>query len=94
MLHPALRFFARADGSADATLNVRVSFRTQRGVAKTIRLPAVIPSSEWAPTPALSFLDRNARLLKQVRGNIAVTISASGGDSEIDDVYIDPYKLN
>jgi hypothetical protein len=93
LLHPTLRFFAA--GPARSRLQVEVVYRTLLGPAS--HTVAVLPArSRWAPTLPLPFL-ANAVGLTALEGattTVQLRFTATGGGWRIDDVYVDPWKID
>jgi hypothetical protein len=83
------RFFAKGESSS-ATLVAQVVFQTLIG---PIALPVGVlaPSGVWAPTQAFH---TGAAIIGSISptgtADVAIRITALGGTSRIDDVYLDP----
>ncbi len=90
LLHPTTRFFARSLGGllrVDATLTLgRLSLSLPIGV-----VPA---GGSFAPTSPLPLLANLTTLLTGGSGSVTLTFTAIGGPVQIDDVYIDPFKVH
>jgi hypothetical protein len=93
LLHPDLRFFVRNKGSLLGVLRVDVLVDTPLGMA-TLPFGVVIAGQSWIPTLPLPFLV-NALALVGKDGTTAIAFrftSTLGGNFQIDDVYVDPYR--
>jgi hypothetical protein len=92
LLHPDLRFIARASGFLPL-LSVEVLFQNLSGDVQS-QVFAVVPgTSAWAPTLPLPFLvNLTAALNPDGTTPLAFRFTALSGSWQIDDVYVDPYK--
>jgi hypothetical protein len=93
LLHPDLRFFVRNKGFILGVLRVDVLVDTPLGV---VTLPVgVVPAGQaWTPTLPTPFL-ANLLALVGKDGETAIAFrftSTLGGNFQIDDVYVDPYR--
>lgn len=91
-LKPQIRFLARATGGS-GSLRVDITYFDRSG-EHTVALTTLDAGAygSWSPTPALQFLDPARPLLRQVRGSVEVTLSATGAAAwQVDDLYIDPF---
>lgn len=88
--HPTLRLFGRDAGGALSTLQVSVRFRTLLGWT-TLPVGVLGGDARWQPTVPVPVV---VNLLSLLGGGqqVQFTFAASGGDWEIDDVYVDPYS--
>ena len=91
---PTMRFFARNDGDPDASLQVSVIVDTLLG-----RLTVPIGSvdgrqSSWHPTPIFPLLANLTALpiVNDGTASIRLRFTPNGGDWQIDDVYVDPFR--
>jgi hypothetical protein len=82
---PTLRFFATG-----RTGTVTVSVLTGK---LALPVATIYPGSSWQPTPAFVFFT-NALSVLSPTGTTAVAFrfGSVGGDTKIDDVYVDPYR--
>ena len=91
LLDPYLRLFARSS-AADGALRVQVLFRGLTG-----NLTGVLNASDLSPSgytswePSSDVASLLALPLGTSAAQVLVTSLASGGDWEIDDVYVDPW---
>jgi hypothetical protein len=95
LLHPTLRFFATG-GSRRSWLKVEVVYRTL-GAQATHTVALLQPRARWAPTLPLPFL-ANALGLTSLDGpttTVRFRFTATGGAPwQVDDVYVDPWKID
>lgn len=93
LVHPDLRFFARNTGSFLSTLTVQVLFPNLFGGVTALPFAVVAAGSQWTPTLPYPFAV-NALALLSPDGSlpIAFKFTALGGDWQVDDVYVDPYR--
>jgi hypothetical protein len=84
--HPTLRFFARNTGSPAAPLNVSVVFRTLLGLQVEQPVGVVLAGEQWAPSPIVPVV---ANVLS---GEVQFRFRPSGGEWQLDDLYVDPYS--
>lgn len=90
LLDPTLRFFARSLGGTvhiDVTLHVGL-------LTTTMPVGAVNPGDSFAPTLPLAILGNLLTPLGSGVGSVNLTFTAVGGAAQIDDVYVDPFKVN
>ncbi len=82
---PTLRFFATGRTGA-----VAVSVLTGR---LALPVTTIYPGSSWQPTPSFLFFT-NALSVLSPTGTTAVAFrfTAVGGATQVDDVYVDPYR--
>jgi hypothetical protein len=73
---------------------VNASYRDLCGVKHTTTLAHLSAGSQWRPTSPLQFLDPGLRIIAQTAGTISFTFVAegTGGNWQIDDVYVDPFR--
>jgi hypothetical protein len=95
-LSPTLRFFARNAGSPASTLRVDAVYTDALGLHWSVPIATVSASADWAPTRAYLILANVTALPLLTNGSAQVsfrfTAQGTGGDWQIDDVFIDPYK--
>ncbi len=93
-LYPTFRFFARNAGDPASTLRVDAVYRV-RGKLHTVALGSISAGSAWEASPALALGDAGSALRRQVHGQVRVRFTplGDGGAWQIDDVYVDPYKM-
>jgi hypothetical protein len=91
---PTTRFFARNDGDPDGRLGVSVIVDTLLGPV-TVPIGSVDGSqSSWHPTPPFLLIANLTALpiVKDGTASIRLRFTPHGGDWQIDDVYVDPWK--
>jgi hypothetical protein len=93
LLHPTLRFFAA--GARGARLRVEVLYRTLAGPASHV-VATLPPRSRFAPTLPLPFLANVVGLtaLEGATTEVRFRLTALGGGVRVDDVYVDPWKID
>ena len=93
--YPSFRFFMRNTGASTSTLKVEVLFEDLAGSVHSIRLADLAGKSTWQPSSSIRFL-MNALSIANKNGTSPVafrfTPQGTGGNWQIDDVYVDPYK--
>ena len=92
LLHPDLRFVARASGLLPL-MSVEVLFPGLSGDVESLPVAVIPGTSSWQPTLPLPFLV-NATALLSPDGTIPIAFrfTALSGSWQLDDVYVDPYK--
>jgi len=90
---PTMRFFARNDGDQDASLRVSVVVDTLLGPL-TVPIGSVDGTDSWHPTPAYLLIANLTALPVVTDGTATIRLrfTPHGGDWQIDDVYVDPWK--
>jgi hypothetical protein len=90
LLDPTVRFFARSLGGT-----VRVDATLHAGLL-TLNLPIGVATAGngWAPTLPMPLLANLTTLLSGNTGSVTLSFTAIGGSAQIDDVYVDPFKVN
>lgn len=87
---PDIRFFASASDPS-AVLSVNVLFEDAFGNVQSAPIGVVTGSSGWAPTAPMPILANLLPLLPGGYSPVSFSFTASGGDFQIDDIYVDPY---
>jgi hypothetical protein len=95
--HPTMRFFARNRGLATSTLTVEVLFENSLG--QVLALPiGVVPglTPAWQPTLPYLVVANLLPLLPNEKTAVAFRFRATGigGNWQIDDVFVDPWRSN
>jgi hypothetical protein len=90
--HPTARLFARNTGSLLGTLRVDVEFEDAAGEVHALPVALLLGGQRWAPTLPLAMIANLLPLLPGSHTAIALRFTAQGGDWEIDDVHVDPYR--
>jgi hypothetical protein len=86
--YPTFRFFARNDGAL-ATVLAQVVYKTALGPV-ALPLGAVALSGGWQPTLPMLTGSVAGGLLSGGTAQVALRFTALTGESQVDDVYIDP----
>ena len=92
--HPTIRLFARNTGSPLSSLRVKVHYVDAMGETQSAPIGAVASNGQWQPTPPMAI---GVNLLPLLPGEMTpvafeFTPVGSGGEWQIDDVYVDPYR--
>lgn len=90
LLHPTVRFFARSLGGSirvDTTLSLL-------GLPVRLAVGVVVPGSGFAPTLPMPLLANLTSPLPGSSATATLTFTALGGAAQVDDVYLDPFKVN
>jgi hypothetical protein len=87
--HPTLRLFVRNTGAATGRLQVSAEFVDPAGNRRSLSVALLTGTSDWAPTPILPILVNLGSPLSAQQ--VAFRFAPTGGDWQIDDVYLDPY---
>jgi hypothetical protein len=91
LLHPDLRFVARASGLLPL-MSVEVLFPDLSGNVQSLLVAVVPGTGAWQPTLPLPFLvNATAALSPDGTIPLAFRFTAVSGSWQIDDVYVDPY---
>jgi hypothetical protein len=93
---PTMRFFVRNTGSVLSTLTVEARVRTTLlglTTQTTLPLAAVLGTQTWQPSlPVIFDLSLNQLLGGTTTVDFRFSSVGLGGDWQIDDVYVDPFK--
>jgi hypothetical protein len=90
LLDPTARLFARSLGGTlevDATVNTGA-------VSAVVPVGVIAAGSKWAPTSPLPVLANLTTLVSNGTGSVTFSFTALGGGVQIDDLYVDPFKVN
>jgi hypothetical protein len=92
--YPTLRFFAkRTGGTVLSTLLVEVEFNGLGGLVKRLPVGVVVNGGQWQPTLPQIVLASLLPLLPGQRTPVAFRFTpVLGGNWQIDDVYVDPWR--
>jgi hypothetical protein len=93
--HPTMRFFARkTSGGLLSTLRVEVLFEGLGGVVKSLPIGVVLGGSSWQPTLPFPVIANLLPLLPGAQTPVAFRFTPIGGGTwQVDDVYVDPWRL-
>ncbi|MEA2492930.1 MAG: hypothetical protein QOJ29_841 [Thermoleophilaceae bacterium] len=89
--HPTIRFFARS-GNPLATLDVHAQFEDVFGNVQSLQIGTVNGGGNWAPTATFPIIVNVLPLLPGQHTAVSFKFCATGGDFQIDDFYVDPYR--
>jgi hypothetical protein len=87
--YPSFRLFALGSGHLSAVL-VQVVYRESLLGDTVLPVGTLAPGHKWAPTASLMTLSTIPSLLAGGTAQVALRFTALTGDSQIDDVFIDP----
>ncbi len=92
--HPTIRLFARNTGSPLSSLKVKVHYVDGFGETQSAPIGVVGANGQWQPTQQMVIGVNLLPLLPGERTPVAFefTPMGSGGEWQIDDVYVDPYR--
>jgi hypothetical protein len=91
--HPTIRFFARRNSGLLSTLAVSAVVTLQGGGTLAVPVGVVVAGGSWTPTLPYLFLGNFLPLLPGQYTPVSFRFTPIfGGDWQIDDVYIDPWK--
>jgi hypothetical protein len=92
--HPTVRLFARNTGSPLSLLKVEVLVRDRLRLLRALPIGLLAAGPSWQPTLPLLLVANLLPLLPGEKTPLALRFTAigSGGEWQIDDVYIDPYR--
>ena len=91
--YPWMRFFFRNTGAGTATLKVEIRGVTPLGIVKSLITNSYTGSSSWKLSPRILLVDNLAAILStNGMTPVAFRFTPSGGNWQIDDVYVDPYR--
>lgn len=91
--HPSMRFFVRNTGSSTGRLRVYGTYPLLLGLPLTVDLGSVSGTGTWEPSSPvqIGLLNNTLGSLTLSKSTISFTFVPSGGNWQIDDVYLDPY---
>ena len=91
--YPWMRFFLRNSGSSSGRLKVEVRSVTLLGTVTSLLPVTLSGTSSWQLSPRLLLVDNlNALLTSNGLTPISFRFTPGGGNWQIDDVYVDPYR--
>jgi hypothetical protein len=88
--YPSFRFFTRTD-TPGTTVTASVTYTSPLGTL-TVPVGVVRPTSSWEPTPVFPTGSVIPALLGNGITNVQLEFTATGGEAQIDDVFIDPWS--
>ena len=93
--YPLLRFYARNAGASTSKLKVEVLLEDLRGNTQALPIATLTGSAAWQPTAPIRIW-ANLRALISSTKTAAIafrfTPQGSGGQWQIDEIYVDPFK--
>jgi hypothetical protein len=94
--HPTVRFFVRKNSGLLSTLVVSATVTLQGGGTLTVPVGVVVAGSSWTPTLLpIVFAGNLLPLLPGQYTPVSFRFTPIlGGDWQIDDVYVDPWKMS
>jgi hypothetical protein len=91
--HPTLRLFAKKNSGLLSVMAVTAVIQLQLGGTIEVPFGVVASGSTWAPTMPMLFLANMLPLLPGQYTPVSFRFKPLlGGDWQIDDVYVDPYR--
>ena len=90
--HPTIRFFARNTGSPFGTLAVNVRFEDSSGAVRSLQIGQVGGVGGWQPTAQMPIVANLLPLLPGEYTPVQFRFTPQGGNWQIDDVYVDPWR--
>jgi hypothetical protein len=92
LIHPTMRFFARRNKGLLSTMLVEVRVETSTGLVLTLPMGADLGGG-WHPSLPLPVVANLLPLLPNDRTPVAFRFTPLlGGEWQIDDVYVDPWR--
>ena len=90
--HPTLRIFARNTGSPLGTMEAEVLFEDADGNVRSLTIGVFGAGPSWEPTAVMPIVANLLPLLPGDHTPVAFRFTPHGGNWQIDDVYVDPYR--
>jgi hypothetical protein len=90
LLHPTMRFFARSFGG---TVAVEATVRAL-GLTLVVPIGVAAAGGSFSPSLPLPILGNLTTLLSGGTGTVTLKFTALLGPVAVDDVYVDPFKVN
>jgi hypothetical protein len=91
--HPTVRFFAKKNSGLLSTLVVTAIVHLQLGGTLEVPFGVVVAGNRWTPTLPFLFLGNLLPLLPGQYTPVSFRFTPIlGGDWQIDDVYVDPFR--
>jgi hypothetical protein len=90
--YPSLRFFARTNGLA-STMLVQVVYTEPLVGEVVVPVGAIAVSGNWAPSLPMLTASAVTGLLDGGTAQVALRFTGLTGDSQIDDVFVDPRMM-
>jgi len=95
LVHPTIRFFAkRMDRLALTTLvTVEVLFEDALGNVLSLPIGLLPTTASWQPTLPVPIVANLLPLLPDERTAVGFRFGAVGGDAQLDDIWVDPWRM-
>ena len=93
LAEPTLRFFAKRNKGLLSTLAVSVWVKTSLGLEVAVPVGVVLGNGQWKPSPRMLIVANLLPLLPNDRTPVAFTFTPLLGEWQIDDVYVDPWRM-
>jgi hypothetical protein len=91
--HPTVRFFARKNSGLLSTLVVTARVHLSLGGTIDVPFGVLLAGGQWKPSPAFLYLGNLLPLLPGQHTDVSFRFTPLlGGDWQVDDVYVDPYR--
>jgi hypothetical protein len=91
--HPTVRFFAKKNSGLLSTLAVTAIVRLQLGGTLEVPFGVVVAGGQWTPTLPFLYLGNLLPLLPGQYTPVSFRFTPIlGGDWQIDDIYVDPFR--
>jgi hypothetical protein len=91
--HPTVRFFARKNSGLLSTLAVSAVVHLNGGGTLSVPVGVMAAGSSWTPTPAYLYLGNALSVLAGDSTPMQFQFTPLlGGDWQVDDVYVDPFR--
>jgi hypothetical protein len=92
---PDLRLFVRNTGLSSGKLNVNMTYTNKAGKPATITVASLTGTSTWALSPSVNFLQSIVPLVNSCGQTwVTFTFAPSGGAWQVDDFFVDPFKVH
>lgn len=90
---PNLRLFVLNNGGSSSALQLSINYTDQNGNPQTALIASLQGGPSWTVTPQVLFLNNIAPIVGgQGQTSASFSFTASGGNWQIDDLYVDPIK--
>jgi hypothetical protein len=93
LAEPTVRFFAKKNRGLLSTLAVSVYVKTSLGLVVPVPVGVVLGNGQWKATSPMLIVANLLPLLPGDRTPVAFQFTPLLGDWQIDDVYVDPWRL-
>jgi hypothetical protein len=91
--HPTMRFFAKKNSGLLSTMAVTAVIQLQLGGTLDVPFGVILSGNQWKPTLPFLFLGNLLPLLPGQYTPVSFRFTPIlGGDWQVDDVYVDPYR--